>query len=191
VTRIARLLAEMEDEAIAQLPREANRAAARRTRSAEVRYVGQGHEVEVALPDGPLPAGDALAHLFRSTYRERFNLELPDSPVEALTWRVTVRVSAPDLFLSRRSPNQVSSPTGSRRVFSPGTRTFVECPVFQRSFMSPRTTLQGPAIIQEPDSAVLIGEGAIGTVDELFNVIVEMPKASARMRRSERPSAYV
>ena len=62
------------------------------TRIAEMRYVGQGHEVEAAIPEGA-PAQGHLAAVtagFEAAYRALYHRLPQGMPIEALNWRVTV-----------------------------------------------------------------------------------------------------
>ena len=81
---IEALFAELEAEGEALL-RGSGATEISHRRSAELRYVGQGHELRVDVP----PGGPAeLADAFTSAYRDRYGHGGPDVPVEALNWRV-------------------------------------------------------------------------------------------------------
>src|SRR6185436_16922131 len=54
-------------------------------RIADVRYLGQGHELRVDVPSGGVAA---LRGAFESRYRELYGHEGPDVPIEVLNWRV-------------------------------------------------------------------------------------------------------
>src|SRR5262245_17147707 len=62
------------------------------SRVAEMRYLGQGHEVEAPLPAGRL-SGDSvttIATSFEAAYRALYHRLPQGVPIEALNWRVTV-----------------------------------------------------------------------------------------------------
>jgi len=69
--------------------------------SAEMRHVGQGFEVPVALPGLTLSAVDlpAIRSAFFDSYRLRFGRTLEESPFEVLSWRLSCR--APGLAACR------------------------------------------------------------------------------------------
>ncbi len=75
--------------------RGAGRRARRSRRVVDVRYIGQGHELQLALPEGPLDAEDArrLRARFEELYGSIYGVTMPDQDVEFVTWSVTV--SAP------------------------------------------------------------------------------------------------
>src|SRR6266550_3978451 len=58
-------------------------------RTADIRYVGQGHEVSVSLPDGVLSAAhlQSISAAFDETYRTLYGRQGPDVPLEVINWR--------------------------------------------------------------------------------------------------------
>ena len=62
------------------------------TRSAFMRYQGQGHEIEILLPDRDLTAEDlaTLTIAFEAEYRAQFSRSVPGMTIEALNWSVRV-----------------------------------------------------------------------------------------------------
>ena len=127
-------LAEMEERG-RDLLRESGVAEAdvRVRRLCDIRYVGQGHEVTVGLPDGPLGPEDAqrLTALYRKEYGRLYRREGPDVPLEAITWRLEVASPRPEIRLgamrealgSRRRRRRASA-----RSFSPRRRVSRQFP---------------------------------------------------------------
>ena len=70
--------------------------------SADMRYVGQGFEVPVALPSIALGAPDlpAVRDAFFRSYRERFGRVVEDAPIEALSWRLACAAPGADIRMS-------------------------------------------------------------------------------------------
>jgi N-methylhydantoinase A len=67
-------------------------------RSAEMRYLGQGHEVDVAIPLGRL-GPDSVATItaaFEAAYRLLYSRTPQGVPLEALNWRAVVSGPSPD-----------------------------------------------------------------------------------------------
>src|SRR5262249_11851956 len=105
-SRINRLFAEMETEGRSVL-RAAGVAEGEITgrRGAEMRFVGQGHEVEVEVPDGELGAS-SLARLtenFEVAYRALYSRTPMGVPIEALNWRLVVSGPAPEIAMRSSS----------------------------------------------------------------------------------------
>src|SRR5262249_58167320 len=77
-------------------------------RLADGRFMGQGFDLVVSLPDGPYdesePSRRRLTAAFESAYRDKFALTPPGVPVEFLNIRVAVRapVSGSDVVLQGR-----------------------------------------------------------------------------------------
>ena len=68
-------------------------------RTADMRYVGQGHEVSVALPDGVLSAAHLppISAAFEETYRGLYGRKGPDVPLEVINWRVVASGPRPEM----------------------------------------------------------------------------------------------
>lgn len=64
---------------------------------------------------------------------------------------------------------------GRRPVYSVLSRRFVDTPVYDRYRLGIDTDLQGPAVVEERESTVVVPEGARVTVDRYRNLIVDLP----------------
>ena len=106
--------------------------------TAEMRYLGQGYEVEVELNDTDLRASDPLRlrTKFEDAYHALFGMRLPQVPVEAFNWRVTSRGPVPDISLVRASnagPRSAQTAiTGERPIYVPEQRAFAVAAVYDR-----------------------------------------------------------
>ncbi len=89
-----RMFAEMQAEAFAVVRQGAPDGPFTEQRSAFMRYVGQGHEITVAVPARALSPADAAAlqQAFDDSYRALYGRIIPRLPVEALSW--TLRAAA-------------------------------------------------------------------------------------------------
>jgi N-methylhydantoinase A len=147
-------------------------------RTADMRYVGQGHEVSVALPDGVLNAS-RLAQIvaaFAATYRGLYSREGPDVPLEVINWRVVASGPRPETTfnLTRDASQRSDARKGWRRAYFPERQGYVETPVYDRYALKPGTEFAGPAIVEERESTLIMGPQGRGRVDDRFNVIVEL-----------------
>ena len=178
------IYATMEQEALARLT-EAGASAASITirRHADMRYVGQGFEIDVPLPDGLFAAhsADAMRAAFLTAYKGRFEREIREVPTEAMTWRLSASAPVPNVTLNFAGQKIDSSPRrkGMRKVYFPESG-FVDCPVYNRYALVPGTTLHGPAIIEERESTVVAGADARIFVDDHLNVVVDIDTPSPR-----------
>ncbi len=107
------LLAAMRAEAEPIVRRGAGDAPLTETRSAFMRYRGQGHEIAVPLPTRPYAAADAatLRAAFEAAYRRLYSRIIPGVEVETLSW--VLLLSAPTPRRTRRR-SAVSDPLHPR-----------------------------------------------------------------------------
>jgi len=152
--------------------------AIRLTRRLDMRYQGQGHEIEVTLP----AAADAgalfarLGDLFGDAYQATYTLRL-DEPAEIVNWKVEAAGPAPDLGAgySLKGPPETAEPLkGARVAFDPAAGRLTEWPVYDRYALTPGTSLEGPALIEERESTCVIGSGQTATVDARYNLVAEL-----------------
>jgi N-methylhydantoinase A len=150
-------------------------------RTADMRYVGQGHEVSVPLPGGVLgPAQCAqITAAFEETYRALYGRKGPDVPLEIINWRVVASGPRPEtnFKLPRSASNGANARKGARAAYFPEYARHVETPVYDRYALEPGFKLDGPAIVEERESTLIIGARGRATVDENLNVIVEFADA--------------
>lgn len=128
-------------------------------RVAFMRYHGQGHEIEIALPDRDLAQGDlpGLKEAFESAYRAQFNRSVPGMEIEILNWSVSVASPRPALS----PPPQEVTPRRKaaaehREITCDLTGARVKAGVFLRGDLMPGDTVQGPALIVEPQTTTLV-----------------------------------
>ena len=150
-------------------------------RLCEMRYVGQGHEVTVELPDGELGPEDVdrLTALYRKEYRRLYNREGPDVPLEAVTWRLEVSGPRPEIRLGGeegdpRPPDSAQKYT--REIYLPEDEDFRVVPVYDRYRLDPGAVFEGPAVVEEPESTVIVGPEGRAEIDAARNLIVRWPK---------------
>jgi len=156
-------------------------AAARIERLADMRYVGQGFELVVPLPTGPYTAADALVSAFEARYRQIFSQTLAQVPVEVINIRVTVRAPASQDKLVVVQTFESGALKGKRPTYHPELGKYVDTPVYDRARLPAGTTLQGPAIVEEPESTLIVGPGARCEVDRSGCLIVTLePVRAAR-----------
>jgi N-methylhydantoinase A len=178
-TRANDLLAEMEAEGQALLAASGVPAEAiTHRREADMRYVGQGHEIRVPLPAGPLDETHtaSLLSAFEAVYRELYERLGPPVPVEILNWRVVSSGPRPDLRLQITATSSGEAHTalkGERPAYFPEASGFVSTPVYDRYRLAPGAAFDGPTIVEERESTVIVGPGGRCRVDEHHNLVVQ------------------
>jgi N-methylhydantoinase A len=142
-----------------------------------MRYRKQGYEIRVPVPDGPLDASrrDEIHRSFEAAYRAIYGHTVRDAPVEAVSWRVVAQGPRPTLRLptnaeTGRHPRAAQK--GVRPVYLPDAKGYAEVPVYDRYGLGAGATLEGPAVIEERESTVVVNAAAPIRVDEASNVIV-------------------
>lgn len=135
-------------------------------RAIDMRYLGQSHELTVAVPPEPFGEGDqeGIARAFRSEH-ERVYGYAPDAPAQVVTFRVTARARMETPPLNETEP-QATTPDqqGRRRVYFKD-RGFVDCPVHRRAALRPGMAIDGPAIIEQMDSTTVLLPGQRAEAD--------------------------
>jgi N-methylhydantoinase A len=156
---------------------------ARFQRLADGRFLGQGFDLVVGLPDGPYDGRDsdaarrALTSAFEAAYREKFSLTPPEVPIEFINIRVAVRapVAGSEVVLHGRRRAESEAPVKGRRpVWFPEADGFVETTVYDRARLAVGDHLAGPAVIEEEGSTLVVGPGASFSVVPSGNVVVTL-----------------
>ena len=145
--------------------------------SVDMRYVGQGYEIQVPMvfaADGIADAA-SLRFAFEHEYRRLYGRPGPPVPLEILNWRVTVSGPSPNVKLQVRQATGLTVQKGSRRAYFPELGGFSMVPVLDRYAMAPGCTFVGPAIVEERESTTIIGPGARCSIDVQWNLVVELP----------------
>lgn len=151
----------------------------RHRRVADIRYVGQGHEIQVQLPSGQL-SSDSTATIFNSfeeVYRRLYERLSRSVPVEIINWRITSSGPAPQVRLQTGRDERAIVPTarkGSRRAYFPELGGYHETAVYDRYSLLQGSSFRGPAIIEERESTAIIGPDVHFRIDEQRNLIVEL-----------------
>jgi N-methylhydantoinase A len=149
-------------------------------RSADMRYLHQGFEINVPVSYGPLGPAD-LPHLqahFDQAYERLYKRLNPDVDVEVLNWRVIVAGPRPTIQVQHadKPPIPTAAPRkGERPAYFPEAAGYVDCAVYDRYQLAPGMVLNGPAIIEERESTIVVGPGARVEVDAYRHVVLWLP----------------
>jgi N-methylhydantoinase A len=178
--------AAMTDEVMSFL-REGNigLAEANIVRKLDMRYLGQGYEIEISLPSD-IDTKELLKRLpalFAESYASVFSISFIEQPLEIVNWKV--RASGPLPSLSEKGIILTAPATGSprqaikarRQAYSPAKDDYAECPVYDRYALEVGARLAGPALIEENESTCVIGDADRVTVDKYHNLVVTVAEA--------------
>ena len=148
-------------------------------RTCEARYLGQSHEIGIMAPGGELGPqhGAELERRFAERYRELYQYEEGSGgalPIEVLNWHVRVAGPAPAVAAGAARRNHKGAPLkGTRDVYVPEARAMRAVPVYDRYCLDPGAQIEGPAIIEEHESTLVLTSRFRASVDEFANLMVE------------------
>ena len=137
-------------------------------RAAFMRYRGQGHEIEIALPDRDLAQADIseLKNRFETEYRAQFSRVVPGMTIEVLNWALTVSTLAhPTAKMPLAAARNKPRPVGQRQIICDVSGAPVSASVFERADLAPGDVLRGPALIAEPQTTSLVSADFSASVD--------------------------
>lgn len=137
-------------------------------RSVDLRYVGQGYELNV-------PYGPQMAAQFHELHQRRYGFANETGRLEVVNVRVRM-VSASEAFEPKvQEPVEsdgANALMGTRKVYFDG--RFVETRIYNRERLRAGDTFAGPAIVSEYSSATLLPPGDVLRVDGLLNLVIEV-----------------
>lgn len=147
-------------------------------RHLDMRYQGQGHEIEITLPENNDVASifADLTELYGRAYEKTYGLRL-DEPTEIVNWKVEAVGPTPALAEGHggsASGGADKALKGTREAYDPTKGGLAAWPVYDRYALAPGAVVKGPALIEEHESTCVIGAGDSVTVDAHFNLIAEL-----------------
>jgi 5-oxoprolinase (ATP-hydrolysing)/N-methylhydantoinase A len=170
---VNRVLAELEAEASKRLaeagvPDDEMRV----ERGADMRLVGQVHEIAVPLPEGRIDANrlGAIHQAFAKAYTARYTALFDGARIEALGFRVRCLGPCPQLSIRATAGNEAVGPKlkGRRKAWFDG--AFRDANVYDRYVLTPGDRIEGPAIVEEREATTIVPVGDVLTVDHNLNL---------------------
>jgi N-methylhydantoinase A len=144
------------------------------SKSADLRYQGQYHEIRMDLPAGEItsPLIEQLLKDFHKKHEELYTFALPWVPVEFRNLRLIAKVNVKKTEMKKiakgtQDPSKALKRT--RPCFTKG--RYVDTPVYDSSRLKPGNRITGPAIVEEPTTTVVIPAGFDCTLDEYQNYV--------------------
>ncbi|WP_299654959.1 hydantoinase B/oxoprolinase family protein [uncultured Jannaschia sp.] len=176
------ILEGLESEALEHLARaDVTRDEAVIERSADMRLVGQMHEISVPLPSGMITGAelDAIREAFVEAYSSRFAEPFAGARFEAVNFRCRVAGPTPELALTGATGD------GDTETRTKGTRRCVfeggayDTQIVDRYALRPGDEIFGPAIIEEREATTLIGPADKVTVDGSLTLCIDIGELPA------------
>jgi N-methylhydantoinase A len=149
-------------------------------RTAFMRYLGQGHEITVPLPEGDLNPADAmvLQDAFDKQYRQFFARIIPDADIEILSWIVTVstEVERPP-SLPKVKGAGMATESEYRRMYDAVHDGMVDISVYRREELPQGATVRGPAVIAENETATYVSAAFDASINAAGYIVLERRQA--------------
>jgi N-methylhydantoinase A/oxoprolinase/acetone carboxylase beta subunit len=170
-TEIEKIFKEMEEEGARTLFKGGSAEHIKFERSVYARFIGQGSETNIPIPERNFSQvkRKEVRRRFDKIYERLYGRTYPDSPVEFINFKV--RASLPERLLrlpklENKGGSLGDAVKGQRQAYSGIARDFIPFSVYDRYKLFPGVKLQGPAIIEERESTVIVGEDASVSVDD-------------------------
>ncbi|HLS34120.1 MAG TPA: hydantoinase/oxoprolinase family protein, partial [Brevibacterium sp.] len=178
------LFAALEEEAAGLLQASGvDRGDASFTRTVDMRFAGQGAEIEVTMPPQPDSGrwDEELEAAFHDTYRRRFGPVAPDRvPIEVLTWRVRATGPEPAQELGfATADTEADAIKGHRCAHFGPDAGYRDVAVHDRYRLRVGAEILGPALVEETESTLVIPPGGRATVleDQTIRVALDPQEA--------------
>ena len=171
----------MAEEASAIVRQGAGHVPLEERRSCFMRYLGQGHEIEVPVSGGTIDDGErkALQAAYDHEYARQYSRSVPGMDVEILGWKLVVAAPLPD------DPETVTTATkdggagpSRRQVVDPATGEMMDVPVFSRESLAPGVVFEGPCVITESQTTTVVTASFHGEIDRHGHIVLEAREAT-------------
>jgi N-methylhydantoinase A len=158
----------------------ADDAAGSAERLVDARCVGQGAHMPVPLPAGPWPTSDdavraLVAEAFHAAYLERYRRPPPKVPIDLVHTRIVMRgprfADQVATGAAARTGGSAAAP-GHRRARFAGGETEVD--VYDRAALPVGFSADGPALVEEAGSTLVVGPGGRFSILPSGNILVEV-----------------
>jgi N-methylhydantoinase A/oxoprolinase/acetone carboxylase beta subunit len=168
---IEKIFKQMEAEGALTLQQSGQGEAIKFERSLDMRFVGQGSETNVPImePDFAEIKKEEIRKRFDKIYEKLYGRTYPESVIEFINFKV--RASLPErLFrfskMEAKEKSIQQAVKGRRPAYSGIAKDFIPYTVYDRYKLFPNAKFKGPAIIEERESTVIVGEDASVIVDD-------------------------
>jgi N-methylhydantoinase A/oxoprolinase/acetone carboxylase beta subunit len=176
---IEKIFKEMEVEGAKTLQKTGKEETTKFERSVDMRFVGQGAETNTPIPEKDFTQikKEEIRQRFDEIYEKLYGRTYPDSRVEFVNFKV--RASLPEKLLQfprleKKAGSLQEAVKGQRSAYSGAVEDFIPYTVYDRYKLFPGAELKGPAIIEERESTVVIGEDASVSADDYGFLWIEL-----------------
>jgi N-methylhydantoinase A len=143
----------------------------------DARYAGQEHTITVPLDSDWVGDGSTLLAGLRDRFvglhQQLYGHGEADAPIEVVTTRCRAIASVEHPRFGEWVVDEPGAPTGERPVYFRDAGEFLDTPVYDRSKLARDQRVEGPAIVEEWTSTIVVPPGWSARTDSLGNVILE------------------
>jgi len=150
--------------------------------SIDARFIGQMHEINVPLDldnKNSLNANELSAKFLQEYQTLYKHTPKGNLPIEIISWRVIVTGQLPNVKLPEsklKDSNIKTALKGTRKAYFFEKKILIEVPVYDRYKLSTGMVLEGPAIIEERESTVILRPTNFAKVDSKLNIRIHLNK---------------
>jgi len=150
-----------------------------------MRFVGQGAEIDLSieLKNFSKFSHDEIRTMFDKEYKRLYGRSSTESPVEFVTFKVRASLPKKPFSISKFSTKNRDIQNcikGERQAFSLIKKDYISFTVYDRSKLFPRAEFNGPAIIEERESTIVVGEDAKVRIDEFGFVWIDIHQQESK-----------
>ena len=176
---IESLFRELEKESAAILQQAGKDEGIIFERTLMMRFVGQGAETDLSIDRKPFDQWekDQIRGLFDDAYKKLYGRTYPETPVELVTFKVRASLPSREFHIppiGQTETKLADCIKGERSAFSLVRKEYLPFTVYDRYKLFPGAAMQGPAIIEERESTIIVGEDATASVDEFGFVWINL-----------------
>ena len=170
------MLDEMYNEALGVVQKTAGNRSLVTTKTVELRYVGQGHDLPIPLDDRSLLQEDAkcLRSRFEELYQDIYGLRIEDMDIQSVSWSVTVATESERPSKARNPALQPEHQVnGIRQIYDAGLKEMVDYSVYWRFDLKPGAEIVGPAVIAEDETSTIVPAHFTASINSLEYIVME------------------
>ena len=147
-----------------------------------MRFVGQGAEIdlEIEIKDFTKFSKNEIRAMFDEEYKRLYGRTSAESPVEFVTFKVRASLPKKPFTISKLSTQNRDIKAcikGQRLAFSVIKKDYIPFTVYDRSKLFPDAWFEGPAIIEERESTIVMGEDATARVDDFGFIWIKLAQS--------------
>jgi N-methylhydantoinase A len=147
-----------------------------------LRYRGQGYEIRADIPEGPIDGNfpGTVGRAFNAAYVTAYGYHDASAEIEAVDWHLVATLPHPTgvLDLGWQAPSTSGAAT-TRMTWQPEVGSFVETPIYDRRHLAADTTIEGPAVIEDPEATIVVPTGAVARVTQQGHLSIKIQQGDS------------